>query len=143
LNPGRHRPDIEALRFKDEELTMYELARSQLLEPSGLEQNDIEQALGRLTRGSIDLGELYFQRRVREGWMLEDGSVKSGSWDVDQGVGVRAIAGAGTGFAYADAISLPALLDAADSARAIGRSGQAGRVQVGARAHRAGALHQR
>ena len=109
---------------------MFELARAQLLEPSGLEQSDIELAMGRLAGKGIDLGELYFQRRVREGWMLEDGSVRQGNWDVDQGVGVRAVAGAGTGFAYADAISLPALLDAADSARAITRSGKTGQVRV-------------
>jgi TldD protein len=110
---------------------MFELARAQLLEPSGLGQSEIELAMGRLTGGAIDLGELYFQRRVREGWMLEDGSVRNGSWDVDQGVGVRAIAGTGTCFAYADAISLPALLDAADSARAITRAGQRKQVRVG------------
>ena len=110
---------------------MYELARAQLLDPSGLTQSEVELALGRLTGKAIDLGELYFQRRVRESWMLEDGSVKNGNWDVDQGVGVRAVAGTGTGFAYADAISLPALLDAADSARAITRAGQHGTVRSG------------
>jgi TldD protein len=110
---------------------MYELARAQLLDPSGLSQSDVEMALGRLTGQSVDLGELYFQRRVRENWMLEDGSVKDGNWDVDQGVGVRAVAGTGTGFAYADAITLPALLDAAASARAITRAGQQGSVRSG------------
>ncbi len=110
---------------------MFDLAQDQLLTPAGLGSSDIERALGRLASGPIDLGEMYFQRRVREAWMLEDGSVRNGSWDVDQGVGVRAIAGTGTGFAYADAISLPALMDAAGSARAIARSGPDGRVRVG------------
>ncbi len=109
---------------------MFELARAQLLEPTGLDQSDIERAISRLAGGAVDFGELYFQRRVREGWMLEDGSVKSGNWDVDQGVGVRAIAGTGTGFAYADSITLPALLDAADSARAISRSGSKRQVSL-------------
>jgi len=109
---------------------MFELARAQLLDPSGLNQSDVEMALSRLTGRTIDLGELYFQRRVRESWMLEDGSVKNGNWDVDQGVGVRAVAGTGTGFAYADAITLPALLEAAASARAITRVGQQGRVSA-------------
>ncbi len=109
---------------------MLELAQSRLLLPAELSSADLEQVLGRLTAGAVDLGELYFQRRVRESWALEDGSVKSGSWDVDQGVGVRAVAGTGTGFAFADAISLPALIGAADSARAIVRAGQAGRVRV-------------
>jgi TldD protein len=109
---------------------MFELARSQLLDPTGLDQSDIESTISRLAGGAIDFGELYFQRRVREAWSLEDGTVKTGSWDVDQGVGVRAIAGAGTGFAYADAITLPALIDAADSARAISRQASRGQVRL-------------
>ena len=110
---------------------MLELARGQLLEPAGLDDADLEKVLARLCGPGVDLGEAYFQRRVRESWMLEDGSVRGGSWDVDQGVGLRAVAGTGTGFAYADSISLPALLQAAGSARAIGRSGQSGRVRAG------------
>ena len=109
---------------------MYELVREQLLTPAGLGHTEIDLALNRLLARGIDFGELYFQRRVREAWVLEDGSVKSGSWDVDQGVGVRAVAGTGTGFAYADSLALPALLDAADSARAISRSAGEGRVQT-------------
>jgi len=109
---------------------MFELARSQLLDPTGLDQSDIESTISRLAGGAVDFGELYFQRRVREAWSLEDGAVKNGSWDVDQGVGVRAIAGAGTGFAYADAITLPALIDAADSARAISRQVSQGQVRL-------------
>ncbi len=101
---------------------MYQEVSEQLLAPAGLGSVEIERALGRLSSRGIDFGELYFQRRVREGWALEDGSVKNGSWDVDQGVGVRAIAGTGTGFAYADSLALPALLDAADSARSISRT---------------------
>ena len=117
-----------------------DLAQQQLLEPGDLSVTDVERIIGRLSQGAVDLGELYFQRRVREGWMLEDGSVKGGSWDVDQGVGVRAVAGAGTGFAYADAINLPALMSAADSARAIARAGQSGQLQA-ARAVRAAARY--
>jgi len=109
---------------------MLDLARSELLEPAGLHLGDLERAIGRLNGRGIDFGELYFQRRVREHWMLEDGSVKSGSWDVDQGVGARAIAGSGTGFAYAETFSLPTLLRAADSACAISRSGGRGAVEL-------------
>ncbi len=107
---------------------MYQQVSDQLLAPAGLGRSEIDLALNRLLTRGIDFGELYFQRRVREGWMLEDGSVKNGSWDVDQGVGMRAVAGAGTGFAYADSLALPALLDAADSARAISRQAGAGQV---------------
>src|SRR6056297_4325001 len=111
---------------------MYQHVSDQLLAPAGLGNTEIDRALERLLGRGIDFGELYFQRRVREGWVLEDGSVKNGSWDVDQGVGVRAIAGAGTGFAYADAITLPALIDAADSARAISRQASHGQVRLAA-----------
>ena len=110
--------------------SMYEQVRAQLLAPAGLGNTEIDQALNRLLARGIDFGELYFQRRVREGWVLEDGSVKNGSWDVDQGVGVRAVAGTGTGFAYADSFALPALLDAADSARAISRKAGDGQVRT-------------
>lgn len=110
---------------------MYQQAFDNLLQPAGLGQHELELALGRLLSSQIDFGELYFQHRVSESWSLEDGAVKSGSFDADQGVGVRAVAGAGTGFAYADTISLPSLIDAAASARAIARGGSEGRVQVG------------
>ena len=110
---------------------MFELARGQLLQPAGLDEVDLERILSRLCGPGVDLGEAYFQRRVRESWMLEDGSVRGGSWDVDQGVGLRAVAGTGTGFAYADSLDLPALMQAAGSARAIARSGQAGKVNAG------------
>jgi TldD protein len=110
---------------------MYQQAFDNLLQPAGLGQHELELALGRLHSSSIDFGELYFQRRISESWSLEDGAVKSGSFDTDQGVGVRAVAGAGTGFAYADSISLPSLIDAAVSARAIARGGNEGRLQVG------------
>ncbi len=102
----------------------YDMARSGLLEPAQLDHADLEKVIGRLMLPGVDFGELYFQRRISENWRLEDGAVKTGSFDADHGVGVRAVAGTGTGFAYADSISLPALIDAAGSARAIVRGGQ-------------------
>ena len=110
---------------------MFELARDHLLEPADLSPADLDRVLGRLVTGSVDLGDLYFQQRQSESWVLEDGIVKNGSFSADQGVGVRAIAGVGTGFAYADTISLPALMDAAGSARAIARAGQSGSRALG------------
>jgi TldD protein len=110
---------------------MYSDVMNSLLAPAGVGEKELELALGRLMSSQIDFGELYFQRKLSEGWSLEDGAVKSGSYDSDQGVGVRAVAGAGTGFAYADSLDLPALLDAAGSARSIARSGGNGMVRVG------------
>ncbi|MDX1624960.1 MAG: metalloprotease TldD [Wenzhouxiangellaceae bacterium] len=106
---------------------MYELAHKTLLEPAGIGESDLDRILARLVDGRIDFGDLYFQDRHSESWSLEDGIVKSGSFSIDQGVGVRAVVGTGTGFAYADAINVPALVQAADSARAIARSGSTGR----------------
>jgi len=109
---------------------MLELATRDLLEPAGLGSNELDRALSRLLGGPVDFGDLYFQRRQNEGWALEDGIVKSGSFNIDQGVGVRATAGTGSGFAYADAITAEALMQAAGSARAIARTGQTGQSAV-------------
>jgi TldD protein len=78
--------------------------------------------------GSVDYGDLYFQYSRHESWSLEEGKVKSGSHSIEQGVGVRAVAGEKTGFAYSDEIMLPALLEAAGAARAIVQQGASARV---------------
>lgn len=109
---------------------MLELVRETLLQPADLDDRELDMALDRLVSGAVDWGDLYFERAVSENWSLEDGIVRNGSWSVDQGVGVRAISGERTGFSYADTIALPALLEAASSARAIARAGQAGRHKV-------------
>ncbi|MCB1567452.1 MAG: metalloprotease TldD [Xanthomonadales bacterium] len=101
------------------------LAQSRLLAPAGLAANDLERAFDRLLGPGVDFADLYFQRSRQEGWSMEDSIVKSGSHSIEQGVGVRAIAGEKTGFAYSDEMRLPALLEAAGAARAIARNGQA------------------
>ncbi len=109
---------------------MLQLATEHLLTPAELQPDDLDRVLGRLVAGAVDLGDLYFQHRQTETWSLEDGIVKAGGFHIDQGVGVRAIVGTGTGFAYADTINLPALLEAAGSARSIARSGSSGSLPV-------------
>ena len=99
------------------------LATESLLSPAGLESSDIDQLMGRLLSQDIDYADLYFQYSRQEGWSLEDGAVKSGSRSTDQGVGVRAVSGEKTGFAYSDEFLLPVLTQAADAAGAIARSG--------------------
>jgi len=99
-------------------------ARAQLWAPAGIDQRDVERLMGRLSSGSIDIGELYFQHQRAESWALEDGIVKEGSFSVDRGVGVRAVSGERTGFAYAEDILLPALSSATEAARSIARHGQ-------------------
>jgi len=99
------------------------LAESRLLLPAGLDSTGLDQAFGTLLGPGIDFGDLYFQHARRESWTVEDGIVKDGAHSIEQGVGVRAISGEKTGFAYSDDINAPALMEAARSARAIARDG--------------------
>ena len=92
---------------------MLTLARKSLLEPAGLGETELMRLIGQLMSGSVDYADLYFQYGRHESWSLEEGKVKSGSHSIEQGVGVRAVAGEKTGFAYSDEIVLPALLEAA------------------------------
>jgi TldD protein len=106
------------------------IARSLLLDPFGLDETKLAAALAAIATHRIDDADLYFQYTRSEGWSLEEGIVKSGSFGIDQGVGVRAVAGEKTAFAYSDDISEAALLDAARTVRTIAASGQSRRVKV-------------
>ena len=106
------------------------LAEQQLLAPGGLDHAQLERVLNELMGPSVDAGDLYFQSLTHESWVLEDGLVRSGSHAMEQGVGIRAISGDRTGFAYADEIVLPSLLQASGAARAIARDGRQGSVQA-------------
>jgi TldD protein len=101
-------------------------AEQRLLRPGGLSANDLDRVFARLTGPAIDAADLYFQHSRSESWVLEDGIVKEGNHSIEQGVGVRALSGEKTGFAYSDEIVLPALLEAAGSARAIAQAGANG-----------------
>ena len=107
-----------------------EKVRQLMLSPAGLEERHLTSALGSIYRRDVDAADLYFQISRSESWVVEDGILKEGSFNLDQGVGVRAICGEKTGFAYSEDIVLPALEGAADAARAISRQGQAKTVHV-------------
>jgi TldD protein len=107
-----------------------DIAENTLLTQRGLELNDIQKTLDQLILPSIDQADLYFQSSHSESWVLEDGIVKEGSYNIDQGVGVRAISGEKTGFAYSDEIVLPALTQAATAARSIASRGDNGQLQA-------------
>jgi TldD protein len=107
-----------------------EVARQRLLLPTGLEDSHLDGALNALMRNGVDHADLYFQVTRQEAWSLEDGIVKEGSYSLDQGVGVRAMAGEKTGFAYSDELQLPALMQASEAASAIARRGDRGAVQI-------------
>ena len=107
------------------------IARAVLLEPYGLDESHLGSALAEIFRHRVDYADLYFQFTRSEGWSLEEGIVKSGSFSIDQGVGVRAVSGDKTAFAYSDVIGADALMSAARAARTIASRG-AGRVKVAA-----------
>ena len=98
-------------------------ASQRLLAPYALEAPQLQQVFGAIMTHDVDYADLYFQYLRSEAWSLEEGIVKSGSFNIDQGVGVRAVAGEKTAFAYSDEISLAALKDAAGATRAIARLG--------------------
>jgi TldD protein len=108
-------------------------ARSLLLEPFGLDETHLTQALSAIKAHQVDDADLYFQYTRSEGWSLEEGIVKTGSFSIDQGVGVRAVAGEKTAFAYSDDISLASLMDAAMTVRSIANAAQNRRAKVPAR----------
>lgn len=101
-----------------------------LLAPGGLTLDSLQSVLGELAGPGIDAADLYFQGQISESWALEDGIVKEGSFNLDQGVGVRAQSAEKTGFAYSNTITEDALMQAARAARSISRAGQNGRVQT-------------
>lgn len=98
-------------------------AESLLLEPAGLTERDVERTLARVLQPGIDAADLYFQYSRSESWALEDGRVKEGHHSIEQGVGIRAIAGEKMALGYTDELLPEAMLAAADTARAIATSG--------------------
>ncbi|MFO0490354.1 MAG: metallopeptidase TldD-related protein, partial [Curvibacter sp.] len=108
-------------------------ARELLLTPFGLDESHLLRALSEIRAHRVDDADLYFQYTRSEGWSLEEGIVKTGSFSIDQGVGVRAVSGEKTAFAYSDDISQASLLDAARTVRTIAGSGQTARLKAAAR----------
>ncbi|MDX2477285.1 MAG: metalloprotease TldD [Gammaproteobacteria bacterium] len=107
-----------------------EQARRRLLEPTALGDQDLDRLMSQLLSNQVDYADIYFQYSRHETWSLEEGKVKSGSHNIDQGVGIRAISGEKTGFAYSDELVLPALEQAATTAKAIASSGSNRQVPI-------------
>jgi TldD protein len=107
-----------------------QVARTSLLDPAGLDERLLGGALDLVLGAAVDSADLYFQVSQEESWALEDGIVKEGSSSIEQGVGVRAMAGERTGFAYSDEIMPQALEEAARAARAIAGRPNQGAVQA-------------
>lgn len=109
---------------------LFAIAERCLLAPYEINTAGLQQVFGQILTHHIDYADLYFQYNRAEGWVLEEGIVKSGSFNIDQGVGVRAVSGDKTAFAYSDDISLPALASAAQATRAIASQGVTRSVQA-------------
>ncbi len=106
------------------------VAKSLLLTPFGLTESHLSRALAAIKAHQVDEADLYFQYTRSEGWSLEEGIVKTGSFSIDQGVGVRAVSGEKTAFAYSDDISEASLMDAAHTVRTISAAAQNRKAQV-------------
>jgi len=117
------------MKIADPAINALATAKSVLLDPWGLDESHMARALGEIFTHKVDYADLYFQYTRSEGWSLEEGIVKTGSFSIEQGVGVRAISGEKTAFAYSDALTPDALLSSARTVRTIARRG-AGRQKV-------------
>ncbi len=100
----------------------------EMLAPSGLDKQSVENTLALLAERAIDYADVYFQNSWHESLVLEDSIVKDGSFNIDRGVGVRAVTGEKTGFAYSDQIDAHGLKQSAIAARGIAKQGQSGVV---------------
>ena len=110
-------------------------ASALLLQPAGLDLSDLGRVLGEVATHRADYADIYLQYTRSEGWSLEEGLVKSGSFSIDAGAGVRVVDGERTAFAYTDDLNLEALLQAARVTRSIAASGGSGSVPVPGRGH--------
>ena len=111
--------------------SIFETASALLLAPHALDETRLQSVFGQIMAHQVDYADLYFQYSRSESWSLEEGIVKSGSFNIDQGVGVRAVSGEKTAFAYSDDITFDALQSAAQATRAIANQGAEGRTAVG------------
>src|SRR5690606_852936 len=117
------------MKIADPAIHALATAKSVLLDPWGLTEADMARALGETFTHKLNNADLYFQYTRSEGWSLEEGIVKTGSFSIGQGVGVRALSGEKTAFAYSDTLSPDALMSSARAVRSIARQG-AGKTKV-------------
>ena len=117
------KPDTMPSSSSPDSDSHFNTAIDTLLKPSGLDISALQSVLGNIMSHQVDYADLYFQYSRSESWGLEEGQVKSGNFSIDQGVGVRAVSGEKTAFAYSDDINLPALQQAANATKAIAALG--------------------
>ncbi len=111
-------------------INILDRSKAVILTPSGLQSQQIDQVMNQLLSAKVDMADIYFQSSHHESWVLESGIIKEGSYNIEQGAGIRAICGDKTGFAYSDNIELATLLEAANNVKAIVRQGQNAYVAI-------------
>lgn len=105
---------------------MNNVSTAALLEQAALKESDLQQLMSILSGPNIDDADIYYQSARHETWVLEDGIIREGSFNLDRGIGMRSISGEKTGFAYSDQVDLAVLREVAGNARAIVKAGQSG-----------------
>ncbi|UOO82333.1 metalloprotease TldD [Uruburuella testudinis] len=108
----------------------YRTVARDLLAANHLSPELLAQTLSLIGRRQVDYADIYCQRTAFESWHLEEGIVKSGSFQIDQGVGVRAVAGEKTAFAYADSLHPDSIKRSAEAVRVIAAAGQSAEAKV-------------
>ena len=111
------------MKLIEPQIAALAIAKDWFLGRNGLTDSDVSSALAEIFQHRVDYADLYFQYARSESWSLEEGIVKSGSFDIEEGVGVRAVTGEKQAFAYSDDISRDAILKAARATRGIARQG--------------------
>jgi TldD protein len=120
---------------------LFNEAKHLLLDPTGISENTLSALLGNLLSPQITQADIYFQATAQESWSIEDGLVKDAAYSYDKGVGIRAVCGDKTGFAYSSDLMLPALEQAATAARSISLAGQSGHIKIQPRSMLAPSLY--
>ncbi len=118
-----------------------EAVSKNILEPSELEIEQLGGFLDGLQNRYVDAGDLYFQTSQQESWVMDDGILREGSFNIEKGVGIRAMAGEKTGFAYCDDLRGNAITQAVNNARAIVKQGQSGSSAIALSSKPAPALY--
>lgn len=108
----------------------FEIAKKTLLDPNDLTEKQLSKVLTKLMSSSIDFADLYLQYSQSEVWSIEEGIVKSGSFNINKGFGARAVSGEKTGFSYADDLNLSLMEESAFHARGIADAGQSGKIFI-------------
>ena len=109
---------------------IFQTVSQDLLQANQIGVEEIAQSLAIIGAHHVDYADIYCQRTAYESWHLDEGIVKSGSFQIDQGVGVRAVSGEKTAFAYADSLTADAIQRAAETVKVIGASGNTVPIRV-------------